>query len=87
VAKPILRKGKRTTSVISPELRKEVMKVGDVAWLLKTSSATVYRLLKENKNPSFQLGQWLAISTADLEKWMERMTASERFELQYKRRH
>lgn len=67
---------KRATKKIK-EAPKKWMSVTDVAAYLGISYVTVYRLVTEEKIPSFKIGKLWKFKASDLDKWIESGKAAE----------
>jgi excisionase family DNA binding protein len=67
----------------------EMMKVGEAAEFFRTTTAIIYRLLRQRKIPAFRLGDAWRFRRSDIEKWIEEMTPNQQFEFWHKgrRRH
>ena len=53
-----------------------VLKVGEVARLLRIHPATVYRLLKNGSIPAFRLGSEWRFSQETIERWIKENAGS-----------
>lgn len=60
-------------------MQEEILKVGDVAKLLKVGSKTVYTMAQSGDLPAFKVrGQW-RFSRKDIEQWIDRQKQNSQY--------